>query len=133
MPAVLSVLALAPVLFLLNFLLISPASELVLSKDTQGAAASEVSTTAPVVFVLFDEFSGASLAGRDGRIDATRYPNLAALARTSTWYRNATTVADETPRPCPRCSAAGGPPATSCRSRPIILATCSRCWETVTA
>ena len=96
-----SVLALAPVLFLLNFLFVSPVSDLVLSKDGEGAESSSVENPVPVVVVLFDEFSGASLTGRDGRIDASRYPNFAKLARSSTWYRNATTVADETPEAVP--------------------------------
>jgi Sulfatase len=100
-PAVLSVLALAPVLFVLNFLFISPVSDLILDGAAEGVTAANVRTTTPVVVVLFDEFSGASLTGRDGRIDASRYPNLARLARTSTWYRNATTVADETPEAVP--------------------------------
>ena len=44
-PTVVSVLALAPVLFLLNFLFISPVSDLFLSQEDEGAAASEVGAT----------------------------------------------------------------------------------------
>ena len=51
---------------------------------------------APVVMVIFDEFSSASLVDARGRIDASRYPNLARLAGEGTWYPNATTVADRT-------------------------------------
>jgi hypothetical protein len=54
-----------------------------------------------VVVILFDEFAGFTLNGRDGRIDAERYPNFARLARDATWYRNATTVADYTDRAVP--------------------------------
>lgn len=50
----------------------------------------------PVVMVLFDEFPLASLLDRDLEIDAGLYPNFAALAEGSTWYRNATTVAEFT-------------------------------------
>ena len=100
-PTMVSVLALAPVLFVVNFLFLSPVSDLVLSKDAEGSSSSGVRGSTPVVVVLFDEFSGASLTGRDGRIDASRYPNFAELARISTWYRNATTVADETPQAVP--------------------------------
>lgn len=50
----------------------------------------------PVVMVLFDEMPVHSLLARNGRIDRTRYPNFAALARTSTWYANATTASDAT-------------------------------------
>jgi Sulfatase len=52
--------------------------------------------TAPVVMVVFDEMPLVSLLDRHGRIDHVRYPNLAALAGASTWYPNATTVADST-------------------------------------
>jgi Sulfatase len=50
----------------------------------------------PVVVVVFDEFAADTLIGPDGRIDAARYPNFAALAGTSTWFRNAQTVYDST-------------------------------------
>jgi hypothetical protein len=42
---------------------------------------------------VFDEFPEASLLNRQGGIDANLFPNFAAMASTSTWYRNATTVA----------------------------------------
>jgi len=47
---------------------------------------------APVVFVLFDQFPLASIVGSDGRIEASAYPSIAALAGDGTWYRNATSV-----------------------------------------
>ncbi|MDQ3982363.1 MAG: hypothetical protein M3271_06740, partial [Actinomycetota bacterium] len=46
---------------------------------------------APVVFVVFDELPLASLLDLDGDVDEELFPNFARLARTSTWYRNATT------------------------------------------
>lgn len=49
-----------------------------------------------VVVVIFDEFPSTSLLGKGHRIDAVRYPNFAALARGSTWFRNATSVSDTT-------------------------------------
>jgi hypothetical protein len=52
--------------------------------------------TAPVVMVIFDEMPLVSLLDGHGRVDRVRYPNLAALAGGSTWYPNATTVADST-------------------------------------
>ena len=119
-PAVMSVLAVAPVLLLLNFLFISPVSDLVLSKDGANAAAAEVRGTTPVVVVIFDEFSAASRTGRDGRIDPGRFPNFAGLAKLSTWYRNATTVADETPQAVPALLTGRRPTRTSSLSRPII-------------
>jgi len=56
-----------------------------------------VSTTAPVVFMILDEFPLVSLLGPDGMIDASQYPNFARLQKDSVWFRNATTVADATP------------------------------------
>ena len=55
-------------------------------------AAAKPST--PVVVVLLDELPTHSLLARNGRVDRIRYPNFAALARTSTWYSNATTASD---------------------------------------
>lgn len=46
--------------------------------------------------VVFDEFSCTSLVDGAGRIDATLYPNFAALAARATWFRNASSVASET-------------------------------------
>jgi hypothetical protein len=46
----------------------------------------------PVVMVVFDEFSGTTLLNDRMEIDAGRFPQFARLAKTSTFYRNATTV-----------------------------------------
>jgi hypothetical protein len=51
---------------------------------------------APVVVVVFDEFSLTSLLDPAGEVDAARFPNFARLASRGTWYRNATTVASVT-------------------------------------
>ena len=50
----------------------------------------------PVVILVLDEFPGDTLVDPGGHIDAARYPNFAALARTSTWFRNGHTVYDST-------------------------------------
>lgn len=55
----------------------------------------------PVVLLTFDELPVDSLLGTDGRIDAARYPNFAALAAKSTWYPNATAAHDSTNRAVP--------------------------------
>ena len=47
---------------------------------------------APVFMIVFDEFCGLSLMNPSLQIDATRFPNFQRLARTSTWYRQASTV-----------------------------------------
>ncbi len=53
-------------------------------------------TRPPVVVLIFDELPNASLTAAGGRLDAARYPNFARLASRSTWFPNASTVADGT-------------------------------------
>ena len=55
----------------------------------------------PVVVLVLDEFPTDSLAAPDGGIDAGRFPGFAALARDSTWFRNAWSVYDSTPQAMP--------------------------------
>ena len=87
----LTVLAPAPLVFLALFLSSSGISKLVFVSAPQVKAV-HVRSRTPVVLIVFDEFTPVSLMNRRERIDAQRYPNFAALARTSTWYRSATTV-----------------------------------------
>jgi hypothetical protein len=49
---------------------------------------------APIVVVIFDEWSLTSILDRTAKIDRKRFPHLAALADRSTWYPNATAAAD---------------------------------------
>ena len=100
-PTVLSVLSPIPVLLLVWFLGFSPASELAWPGAGPDVERGTVPRPAPVVVVIFDELSSASLIDRQRKIDAQRWPNFAALAKESTWYRNATTVADQTTRAVP--------------------------------
>jgi hypothetical protein len=88
-------LVVAPVVVVALFLVHSPVRKLVFSADAEAAAAAGGSNN-PVVVVIFDEFSGTSLMNSRGEIDASRFPNFAALARDATWYRNATTVSTAT-------------------------------------
>ena len=50
----------------------------------------------PIVFVVMDEFPIVSILDAKGEIDAKRFPNLAAFAATSHWYRNTTSVSPTT-------------------------------------
>src|SRR5690606_37849186 len=43
----------------------------------------------PVVVVILDEFPLTALLRPDGSLNDQRYPNIAALAARSTWFRNA--------------------------------------------
>ena len=56
----------------------------------------ELDAAPPLVFVVLDEFPLTSLLDEDYEIDADRYPNFAALAAHSYWFRNTTTVSSET-------------------------------------
>jgi hypothetical protein len=91
----LTILALAPLLFLALFLFDSPVTKLVF-EHTPEVQAATVSSRTPVVVVVFDELSTTTLMNRSGGIDAGRFPNVAALARDATWYRSASTVFWET-------------------------------------
>lgn len=92
-------LAVGVLIIPLNFLLLSPASKIVLpvklgesAPTTKTAARKDVT----VILVVFDALPLASLMTTDGSIDRERFPGFAALASSSTWYRNAVTVASST-------------------------------------
>lgn len=107
----LTVLSPAPLLFLALFLIFSPVSKLVFPEQDAGAEPSDsVASDAPVVMVAFDELPVSSLMNRGGRIDASRFPAFAALARRATWYPNATTVEWSTYRAVPAILTGRHPP-----------------------
>ncbi len=60
------------------------------------ASGPALARTPPIVVVVFDELPLNSLLGADGRLDAGRYPNFAALARDAFWFRRASTVSSNT-------------------------------------
>jgi hypothetical protein len=66
-----------------------------------GDAAARKPSRPHAVLIVLDEFPGDILLGPDGRIDAGRYPNFAALAGDSTWFRNAYTAYDSTTKAVP--------------------------------
>lgn len=86
--------------FLVQFLVLSPASSIALGGRHAGA---EVGVggrlgddAPPVVLVVLDGLSTGTLMDGDGHIDGELYPSLASLAADATWYRNHTTVAQVT-------------------------------------
>ncbi|MGI8846589.1 MAG: sulfatase-like hydrolase/transferase, partial [Thermoleophilaceae bacterium] len=64
-------------------------------------AAPKIPKKPSVVLLIMDEFPVDQMLGPDGKIDAVRYPNFAALAATGTWFKNATTTYDSTIRATP--------------------------------
>jgi hypothetical protein len=97
--------AVAAVVFLGQFLFMSPSSSLI----WQGGAGADAGVAAaigrsvgadapPIVMVVLDELPTATLLDGTGHIDADLFPNVARLAADGTWYRNHTTVAGATPQ-----------------------------------
>jgi hypothetical protein len=90
--------------FLVEFLALSPVSSIVLGErhgGVDGAAAADVAAqlgpdAPPVVLVVLDGLPTEMLLDGTGHIDAGLFPNIAALAGDGTWYRNHTTVAQYT-------------------------------------
>jgi len=82
-----------PALFLLDGQ-IAPLLQPV-ERETRASAPGDASS-APVIFVVFDELPTAALLTESGRIDADLFPNISALADTAYWFPNATTVATGT-------------------------------------
>lgn len=71
------------------FLFTSDVSGLVGGGDVE--VVEDVPTTRSVVMLVLDEFPTSTLLDEEGQVDAEEFPNLARLARQSTWYRNYTT------------------------------------------
>ena len=86
--------AFAPPVFCAIFLLSSQTATLL--SDPAAAGDIQIRKKAPVVMIVFDELPLNSLMDRDGTIDAALFPNFAALAKTSHWFRNTTTVSNFT-------------------------------------
>jgi Sulfatase len=93
----LSYLALGNVAFLALFLGGSPTAELLRGTSYADAASVTVPPLdGPVVVIVLDEFPLTSLLRGDGTINDVRYPNIAALAAETTWFRNAASESQET-------------------------------------
>jgi len=62
----------------------------------KAAEIAQIEVDTPVVMVIFDELPLAALENAKGRIDATLFPNFAALAENSSWYPDMTARATNT-------------------------------------
>jgi hypothetical protein len=61
----------------------------------------KIQADAPVIMIVLDELPTASLMDTNQNIDAGLFPNFARIQQQSTWFRKATTVADDTIRSVP--------------------------------
>ncbi|MFC1679178.1 sulfatase-like hydrolase/transferase [Elusimicrobiota bacterium] len=66
------------------------------TQDADPRQAGSWSDRPSVFFVIFDEISTITIMDERRRVDKTRFPNLAALAEDSIWFRNATSSTDNT-------------------------------------
>ncbi len=82
-----------PILLAVMFLFASPVAPLVRTPDEPKVDTSGIDSAArpPLVIIVLDELPTASLLDGSGGIAAERFPNIARVADTSTWYRNHTT------------------------------------------
>ena len=91
--------AVLPVLAVALLVVASPASDLLTSRSdapTRGSSGSGEQSLPSVVFLMLDEFPLETLLDEDGTIDSFRFPNFAALAGESTWYKDNTVQANGT-------------------------------------
>lgn len=78
------------------FLLASPASEIVRPAYSELPEFTVRAPATPIIMLIFDELPLLSLLDANDQLDPVRAPHFAAFARNATWFRNATTVADQT-------------------------------------
>jgi Sulfatase len=98
----LSYLAVGNVAFVVLFLVTSPSAELLTGVSYADAGNVRIPPLGgPVVVAVLDEFPLTSILRADGSINEVRYPNFAALARESTWFRNAASESNSTPLSVP--------------------------------
>lgn len=97
----LRVLAVAPIAFAVLFLAASPATPVLFGNRDGQIADVAVRRPNRVVWIVFDEFPVTSLLDGNGQVDGELFPNFAALAATSNWYRNSTTIAPFTSQAVP--------------------------------
>ncbi|MFT4517802.1 MAG: hypothetical protein ACI9JM_000179 [Halioglobus sp.] len=97
---VISLMSISILVFPLLFLFSSNIQVLLASGEAERSGTERANSQAeglnqlypPVVMLVFDELALTALLNSSEMIDAERFPNIAALASTSSWYRNATTV-----------------------------------------
>ena len=94
-----TVLTPASFIFLALFIFASPVSD-VITPSAEGSStyrgSQQSGNATPVVLVIYDELPAAMLMDKKTNINAARFPAFADLGKTSTWYKNNTTISDGT-------------------------------------
>ena len=78
------------------FVLASPVTSLLFPPTASRLGPVAIPAPAPIIMLVFDEFPLTALLDEQQQIDPVRYPHFATLAREATWFRNTTTVSDDT-------------------------------------
>lgn len=94
-----TVLAPAALVFPLLFLFFSGVTPIIFPEHNQqivAPAPKAGKSYPPVVMIVLDEITLSSLLDHQGEIDAVRYPGFAELASQSSWFKGASTLADNT-------------------------------------
>lgn len=94
-------LLVTPLLLLGVYLFATPVGAVLGEPDGRLGNPLPIANPVPVVMLVFDEFPLASIIGPSGDLHADRYPNFARLAADGIWYRNATTVQQQTEHSVP--------------------------------
>ena len=102
-------LAIAPAIFIVIFLFASPVTSVVFENGDAPSAHVHVGKPNRIVMIVMDEFPLESILDGNGHVDSALFPNFAALAGTSTWFRNETTVAPYTDLAVPAILSGGLP------------------------
>ena len=92
----LAVAAIAAPAVAVFFLFATPATSVVLPQASETSSLDLAPDAPPVVVAIFDELPVVSLLGADREIDAANFPSFARLAEDGTFFRNATTVHQQT-------------------------------------
>lgn len=86
--------AVLPIILIFMFLFVLPSASLFRQPVTsRSEVISAIKNPIPIVIVILDGFSLQAILDCNGEIDRRRFPNIAALADTSYWFKNARTVA----------------------------------------
>jgi hypothetical protein len=94
--SLLSMLAVGPMIFAAVFLSSDSIARVRAASGWSLPDYGRVAADTPLIIVVFDAFPLVSLLDAHESIDAERFPNFAALAEKSTWFRNTTAASDVT-------------------------------------